>query len=67
MATQIEMTPKMEQQIAFAEELVENLDGAVSVLDILDALAVAGHTIEPAEGANHASLAYMSLLIKANS
>lgn len=67
MATQIETTPKMEQQIAFAEELSDNLDGAVSTLDILDALAVAGYTIEPAEGENHASLAYMSLLIKANS
>jgi hypothetical protein len=66
MAIEIEVTPKMEQQMEFAEELAENLSHQVTMLDILDALAVSGVTIEPAQETNHASLAYISLLAQAN-
>jgi hypothetical protein len=63
MAIEIELTQKMQEQIDYAEVLVENLY-ETTILDILDALAVSGYTLEKAEGENHASLAYISLLME---
>jgi hypothetical protein len=52
----------MLEQTKRAGELSEFLDYEVSILDILDALAVGGYTLERAEGENHASLAYIAAL-----
>jgi isopentenyl diphosphate isomerase/L-lactate dehydrogenase-like FMN-dependent dehydrogenase len=59
----MEKTKEMLEQLERATALSENLNEA-GVLDILDALAVAGYTLEKIESNNHASDMYIALLME---
>lgn len=61
MTVTIETTPAMLAQLARADTLADSLI-EVTALDILDALAVAGYTLEESKEGNPASEMYISII-----